>query len=201
MIQTYKNKLQQLKGQKDLLVKQMKESEQLRNSYSVALDVALQARTVAQIVAEQTQKKIEWQISNIVSAALASVFPDPYTFNLRFVQRRNKTEADLIFSKRGKETDDILNSGGGGAANIASFALRIALWSISKGTPVMVLDEPTHFLHDPEYQEKASEMFKNISEELKMQLIIISDQKALLKAADRVIMLNNVNGVSSVETL
>jgi len=131
--------------------------------------------------------------------ALASVWEDPYKFSINFVQRRNKTECDLIFSKNGKETDDIVNSGGGGVCDIVSnIALPVALWSIKKSRNVMIWDEPTKFLHNPTYQEKASEMIKKLSEELRLQIIMVTDQQNLLNAADKVITVEQKNGESKV---
>ena len=164
-------------------------------------EVCAKARAVAQNVAESTQKKLEYHISHLVTMALSSVFPDPYEFKLSFVQKRNKTEAKLLFLKNGNETDDILNTGGGGVSDVASLALRISLWSINKTRPVLLLDEPTKFLHSPEYQEKASQMIKEVSEKLGLQIIMISDQKDILRYADNVIEITNTNGVSTVSGL
>lgn len=185
-LQPYKNKLNQLFGQRHLLGKQKIEADEMIETLSQKLDVALQARSVVQIVAESTQAKITYHISNLVSSALASVFPDPYKFELRFVQRRNKTEADLIFSKEGNESDDLLTTAGGGVVDVAGFALRVALWSIKKNRPVLIMDEPMRFL-SADLQEKASDMLKEISSKLNLQIIMISHLKGMIAAADKVI--------------
>ena len=164
------------------------------------MDRALKARAILQIVSENTQKKLEFQISNLVSMAIASIFPLPYKFQLKYVKRRNKIEADLIFSKNGNETDDILNSGGGGVADVVSnIALRIAARNIKKNRPVLILDEPTKFLHNPDYQEKASILIKKVSQETGLQIIMVSDQPEMIAAADKEIKIINVNGVSFIE--
>lgn len=194
-----RDKLNQDKGKRNLLIEQLKQSEENATKYETLYENCLKARMVVQEVAESTQKSIEFHISNLVTMALASVFPEPYEFNLRFVQRRNKTEADLIFSKNGNETDDILNAGGGGVADVASLALRIALWSVKKTRPTFLLDEPTKFLHNPTYQEKASEMIKEISSKLGIQIIMVSDQYDIIKSADKVIKIKNKDGVSTTE--
>jgi ABC-type cobalamin/Fe3+-siderophores transport system ATPase subunit len=186
-------------GQKDLLIEQKKVIKKALNDEKEYYDLSLKARAIIQIVAESTQKSIEYHISNLVTMALSSVFPEPYEFQLRFTQRRNKTEADLIFIKQGKETDDILNTGGGGVADIASLALRMSLWSIKKTRPVFLLDEPTKFLHNPIYQEKCSEMIKEVSRKLNLQVIMISDQQSIIKSADKVINVENIKGVSKVK--
>ena len=192
-------KLDQLQGQRNLLIRQQKEAEQNSFTYQDIYDNVLKARVIVQKVAEDTQKQLEYHISNLVTMALASVFPDPYEFKLRFIQKRNKTEAELIFIKNNNEIDNILENGGGGVADVASLALRFALWSIKKTRPTILLDEPTKFLHNPGYQEKASEMLKQISSKLGLQIIMVSDQQALLKAADKVIEITNVDGVSIIK--
>ncbi len=191
--------LSEQEGRRKLFVEEKEKLEREKTELSAKMDNLLKARSVVQIVAEQTQKKLEYHISNLVSMALASVFPEPYIFNLRFVQKRNKTEAELVFTKNGNETDDILNSGGGGVADIASIALRISLWSIKKTRPTLILDEPLKFLHSPEYQEKASQMLKEVSEKLGLQIIMVSDQRNILEYADKVISVVNKNGTSTIE--
>jgi ABC-type cobalamin/Fe3+-siderophores transport system ATPase subunit len=191
--------LSEQEGRRKLFIEEKEKLEKEKKELSEKLDNLLKARSIVQIVAEQTQKKLEYHISNLVSMALASVFPEPYIFQLRFVQKRNKTEAELIFSKNGNETDDILNTGGGGVADIASIALRISLWSIKKTRPTLILDESLKFLHSPEYQEKASQMLKEVSSKLGLQIIMVSDQKNILEYADKVIKIVNYNGISKVE--
>jgi len=155
------------------------------------------ARSVVQSVAEATQKHIEFHISSIVTMALQSVFPDPYTFELRFLQRRNKTEADLIFIKNGNETDDLLNAGGGGPADIASFALRIALWSIKKTQPVQILDEPMRFV-SRDLQTKVSMLMKELSDKLGVQFIVVSHIPELCGEAHNIIKIENSGGESKI---
>jgi len=201
MISQIINRLNKLQGQKELLISQLKSAEQTKKEKQEQYEKTLKAREVFTKVAENTQKTIEFQISNLVSYAIASVFPDPWQFQLSFVQRRNKTEADLIFFKGNEErqTSDILNSGGGGAADIAAFALRPAMWSLKKTAPFFFLDEPTKFLHNPTYQEKASEMFHEIAQKMGIQIVIITDQDSLIEAADHNIKVINKKGVSIIE--
>jgi DNA repair exonuclease SbcCD ATPase subunit len=186
-------------GRRKLLIEQINALQTEYEGCKAHSESALKARAVLQEVAQKVQQKIEFQISNLVSMALATIFPDPYTFELKYTIRRNKTEADLIFSKNEGATDDILNTGGGGVADIASLALRIAAWSIKQNRHVLILDEPTKYLHNPEYQRKASELIKEISKEIGLQFIIISDQEEIISAADKQMRVVNEGGVSSVE--
>ena len=161
------------------------------------LEIAQKARSVVQLVAEQTQKKIEYHISNLVSLALASVFDDPYEFILRFVQRRNKTECDLLFSKNGEECD-LFEASGYGAVDIANFALRAAIWSIHPSRNTQLLDEPFRNLSS-NYHVKASEMVKKVADSIGLQIIMVTHQKDMISAADNVIEVEKgIDGISKV---
>ena len=161
------------------------------------LAVHQKARIVVQTVAEQTQKQIEYHISNLVSLALASVFPDPYVFVLRFVQRRNKTEADLLFIKNGNEGRP-LDISGGGPVDVAAYALRPALWSLKPTRNSFILDEPFKYV-SRDLQSKCSEMVHTLGERLSIQHIIISHIPEIIDKADTVFEVNNVDGVSEVK--
>ena len=186
-LNAFTEKLHRLQGQRDLLDKQLIKANKNKVYFQQAYEDTLKARAIVQNVASKTQKQIEYHISNLVTMALASVFPDPWEFKLRFVQRRNN------------EVDDILENGGGGVADIASMALRFALWSIKKSRATMILDESTKFLHNVIYQEKASDLLKEVSSRLGIQIIMVSDQKAILKAADKVVEVINVDGIASIQ--
>lgn len=194
-----KERLAKEKAKREILLNQLEAEKTHLKGDEDYLDTATKSRAVVQVVAESVQQKLEYHISNLVSMALASIWEEPYEFNLRFVQRRNKTECDLIFSKNGKETDDIVNSGGGGVADISSIALQLATWSVKKTRPVMIWDERTKFLHNPIYQEKASEMLKRISKELGIQIIMVSDQTNLLNTADKIITVEIKDGKSTIK--
>lgn len=186
-------------AKRDLLRKQLTTIKGNLDAEEHQLQNCQKARVVVQTVAEQTQKKIEFHISNLVSMALASVFPDPYEFTLRFVQRRNKTEADLIFSKNGNEGDPI-DISGGGALDVASFALRVAIWSIKPTRNVLILDEPGKFI-SRDLQEKFSKMIKHLSTKLGIQFIIVSHIPEITDSADKIFKITNVNGVSHIEVM
>lgn len=191
----FRDKISQKRGQVNLLLQQKEENKKEESVLSAEYDNSIKAREIVQAVSAKTQKNLEYQISNLVSSALSSVFADPYAFTLRFVQRRNKTEADLIFTKSSNETDDLINTAGGGAVDIASFALRIALWSIKRSRPVIIIDEAFRFL-SLDLQEKASDMIKEISSKLGIQIIMVSHLPGMIQCADRVIEIKYENGES-----
>lgn len=198
-IQNLKSRLEQSLGKREMLQSQLKSA----NNSLVAAESRNQnsrlARIIVQTVAEETQKKIEYQISNIVSLALVSVFPDPYECKLQFVKRRNKMEADILFLKNENEGKPI-EIAGGGTLDVASFALKTAIWAIKPTNNVMILDEPFHFL-SRDLQSKCSQMIKMIQEKMKIQFIIVSHIPEITESADRIFNVENIKGVSKVKQI
>jgi len=146
----------------------------------------------------KTQQQLQYHISDITSLALEAVFNDPYELVVEFVQRRNKTECDLYF-QRDENRMDPLSASGGGAVDVASFALRIASWSMErpKSRNVIILDEPLRFLSN-DHQEKASIMIKEISEKLGIQFIIVTHEPILASYADQVFETKIMKGVTQI---
>lgn len=154
------------------------------------------AQVIIQTVAKNTQQELEYHISDLVSSALDSIFKEPYTFKVKFVIKRGKTECELLFEKNGEEFSPLLSSGGG-VIDVASFALRIALWTLQ--TPrtrnVIMLDEPFRFL-SKDLIPKASLLLKELSKKLKVQFIVITHIEGLTEEADKIFKVENKKGVS-----
>jgi DNA repair exonuclease SbcCD ATPase subunit len=163
------------------------------------LKFAEQALLILQKVSKQTQEQLEYRISELVTLALASVFNNPYEFRVIYETKRNKTEARLWF-QRGDELVHPLDASGGGAVDVASFALRVALWSLAtdKTDPVLILDEPFKHL-SADLQAKAGQMVKEISTKLGIQIIMVSHIDQLVSEADRIFKTTLINGVTAVE--
>jgi len=143
------------------------------------------AREIIKDVGLKTQQQLQYNISDITSLALEAVFDDPYELIAEFVQRRNKTECDLLFVRDGERMDP-LTASGGGTVDVAAFALRVASWSMQNPNSrnTIILDEPMRFVSEA-YQEKASQMIKEVSQRLGLQFIIITHNSVLASYADR----------------
>lgn len=152
-----------------------------------------------QEVAQQTQEELKYHISEIVTLALAAVFDKPYQFEVDFVQRRNQTEADLWFVRDGERIDP-LTASGGGAVDVASFALRASLWALQRNRPILILDEPGKFISKT-YQPKFGEMLQMISKRLSIQILFITHCDDLVDSADRIFEVSIRKGVSVVKTI
>lgn len=185
-IQAIRNKLEQRKGQLISLRKTIKslrlEIKDLKRDY-IRHE---KAHEIIKQVGLATQQQLQFHISDITSLALDAVFPEPYKLKLEFVEKRNKTECEIKFVQ-GEEELEPLSETGGGAVDIAAFALRIASWtmSIDRTRNVIILDEPLKFL-SKEYHERASQMIKEISDKLGLQFIIVTHNDTLASYADKV---------------
>jgi len=157
-----------------------------------------QAREVVKEVGLKTQNQLSFHIGDIASLALEAVFEEPYELKVEFVERRNKTECDIYFLRDGERVNPT-DASGGGAMDVAAFALRVASWSMTtpRSRNTLILDEPMRFL-DKDRQYQASKMIKEISDRLGVQFIIITHEATLTEAADKVFQVQIRNGKSNV---
>ena len=193
-----RNSLERLKGRRDQIKRSLND---IKNEYREAVQSHRkheEAREIIREVGLKTQQTLQVHISDITTLALEAVFPNPYELQVEFVQRRNKTECDLLFVRDGEAVDP-LEATGGGAVDVASFALRIASWSMQrpKSRNTIILDEPMRFLSE-DLQEHASQMLKELSEKLGIQFIIITHNDTLAKYADKLFRVSYHKGVSNI---
>ena len=186
MISDIRRTFEQRKGQLQLLQKQLKSTTKEVIRLKKKHLYTERAQVVIQQVAKMTQEQLQYHVSEIVTLALDSVFPDPYELNLKFEIKRGKTEAEIEFLKDGEPVKP-MDGAGGGACDIAAFALRVALWSLAnpKYRNTLILDEPMRFV-SKDLQVKASKMLHEISHKLGIQMIIVTHEEALLDCADKV---------------
>jgi len=193
-----RNKLEQRKGERSKLVQSIsKLSDDILNNKR-ELHRHEKAHEIIKEVSLKTQEQLQYHIGDIASLALETVFNDPYELKIEFVERRNKTECDLFFVRDDEKMDPI-SASGGGAVDVAAFALRIASWSMQ--TPhtrnTIVLDEPFRFLSE-DHQEKASQMIKEVSRKLGIQFLIITHNPLLTQHADKIFKTSIRKGVTKI---
>lgn len=191
--------LENRKGEYNHLKKEVK--SKIRENKRLIKDLKNHEKALEIIkqVSKKTQEKLQYHFSDITSLALEAVLDNPYELKVEFVERRNKIECDLYFERDGARRDP-MKEAGGGAADIASFALRIASWALAKSRNTIILDEPFKNL-DKSKHEKASKMLKEISIRLGIQFIIVTHEQALTEAADRVFEVTKKRKISKVNQL
>lgn len=159
-----------------------------------------QAHEILKQVGLQTQQQLIYHISDVTSVALESVFEEPYKLILEFVEKRGKTECDILFERNSVQVDPMLSSGGG-VIDIAAFALRIASWSmkVPSTRSLIILDEPFKHL-SKDLHNRASEMIKMLSDKLGIQFIIVTHEPALGMFANKVFEVTQKKGISTVKS-
>jgi DNA repair exonuclease SbcCD ATPase subunit len=199
-IKEIRKTLEQRKGQLNQIKKDLRETRQSVKETKLNLIYHEQAREILREAGLKTQQTLSYHIGEITSLALDAVFEEPYTLEVDFVERRNKTECDLTFQREGNKVSP-LDASGGGAIDVATFALRVSSWSMKNPHTrnVIILDEPLKNL-DEIRLEKASKMLKEVSDRLNIQFIIVTHETTLTQFADRVFEVSIRNGVSRIKT-
>ncbi len=201
-ISSFRAKLERRKGQQEQVQKDVDLIIESITDNKKALKRHEKAREVIRQVGFKTQQQLSYNINEITSMALNAVLKYPYDLELEFVERRNKTECDMYFVRDEIRIDPF--SGGGGAVDVAAFALRVASWSMQ--TPrtrnVLVLDEPFKHLKGEEANRKMLAMVQKISKELGLQIIMVSDERvsreATMEATDALFEVSIKKGITKV---
>ena len=158
------------------------------------------ARLLVAEAGKCTQSYLKSYIEEMTTTALQAVFEEDYQFIIDFDIKRNKVEAKISLKLRGEETDP-KDSCGGGVLDIASFTLRVVLWSIEnpKSSNVIILDECFKFLHGK--IENASQLLKKLSKDLNIQFIIVSQLDELTQYADKAFIVTHNGKFSEVKEI
>lgn len=159
------------------------------------------AHEIVKIVGGETQQQLQYHISDITSLSLESVFTNPYKLIMNFEERRGKIECDLLFERDGNIIKP-KDSAGFGQMDIASFALRVAAWSMQspRTRPTILIDEPFKNLSE-RFHEPASQMVKELSDKLKIQFILTTHIPVLSEYADKVFNVKLKNKISQVKEM
>lgn len=179
-----KSKIDQLIGERNHIRSLIIEAKKNIKDLKRQAEVVERAQFIIKEISKKTQQQLIYHISELVSLALTSVFGDEaYGFKVNFEEKRGKTECSLVFLDDGDEVKPV-DSSGFGPLDVASFALRVALWNIQrpKTRNVLILDEPFKHLRGEEFQKKAGELLSEISKKLNIQIIVISDVLFSIKA-------------------
>lgn len=195
-----KEELQRDIGKRDVLLSEVKKSKRRIKGLKNEIVNTERAREVIQSTVDEIQRMIEYRIGNLVTMALQTIFDDRYVFTIRFIPKRGKMEAELVLTKDDIEMTNILESSGGGLADIVSFTLRVSIWAMKKNRPLFILDEPFKSL-SPDRFKKCTKLLNNLSTELGIQFIIINPhtQSALTEGLGKIIFVKE--GEDIIETL
>lgn len=145
--------------------------EEAKHGYEINYEAQLIVQHVSQIV----QSKAHERIAAVVSRCLTAVFEYPFDFAIRFDRKRGRTEAVLTFLQDGNEISPTFGSGGG-ALDVAGFALRLACLSLTRPPQrkVLFLDEPFRHVHGEGNRERVRMLVETLPRELNVQVTIVT---------------------------
>lgn len=198
-MRNYTNLLNQKKGERNQVKASLETATERLGLLQLRQKGLEEAQAIIQEVARLTQESLKFSISNLVTLALEAVFEEnAYGFDVSFENRRNQIECDLWFVRDGERVHPI-NASGGGSVDVASFALRIALWSLKQNRtrPIFFLDEPAKNL-SAVYQDKFSALLEELSNRLNLQFIMITHNEVLTESANQTFRVGIKKGVSYI---
>jgi DNA repair exonuclease SbcCD ATPase subunit len=171
----------------NILLANLRHAERQAGEEQAALEAArerqacvLAAQALIQETAEAVQRLAHAQIASVVTRCLQAVFgEDSYEFRIAFRQARGKTEAELLFVRDGQEIDPT-EAAGGGAVDVAAFALRLACLLLvrPKRRLFVAMDEPFRFL-SADHIPALREAIITLAKEFGVQFLIITHQSRL----------------------
>ncbi len=198
----FRIKLERLKGQREQVEKNISLVKKNISAWKKDLSNNIKAKEIIKLVGLKTQQQISYNISEITTMALHAVLDNPYDLEIEFVERRDKTECDIWLTRDGVKTKPVYT--GGGAKDVASFALRIASWTMQKprSRSTLILDEPFKHLKGEKANRRMLDMIHQISEKLGIQIIMISDERvsreATIDATDLLIATSIKKGITQI---
>lgn len=200
-IKEMRRSLERKRGQRDQLKITIGQTKQDIKETQKQLDSCQEALVVIQIVAKKTQKHLEFHLSDLVSAGMAGVFPDPYQLDVEFITRRNQVETEMMFVRDNRNF--MPKKCGGGARDIAALTLQFSIAAIKnpRNRPLMLLDEPLKWLKGRELPKLGSQMIQEISQKMKppLQIIMVSHSPELIKSADKVFEVDKKGPYSTIK--
>lgn len=169
------------------------EIEELQKDKAEITELLSISRKAAGIVQDAMCAKL----SRIVTRVIKTVFSDDIEFVIEFVERRGVHEADMFIRDKDGHEYDILESRGGGLADVISLALQMSFIMLSDVDRYLILDEPSRHL-SAEVQEKLGEVLKLLCKEFNFTMLFVTHSKALTEIADKVFHVELKDGRSVI---
>lgn len=203
-----RGQLERRKGQRDQIKQAITNLKSQVRAGKRSLSRHERALEIVKQVGLATQKQLEYHLAEQVSLAMEAVFDDPYRLQLDFQEKRGRTEVEINFARRDMVFPP-LGSAGGGAIDVASFALRVAYWAMRQDVRIrslLLVDEPFSQLKGEAANRRALAIVREISKRLGLQIISVSDERMpredIISNADRVFhTTQDRSGISKVQPL
>lgn len=177
----YRKQVNKLLHSRQFAIQKVREEKRLLAEAKEELTASLEAQNLIQQTAQDIQNKAHNRIASVVSRCLETVFgEETYQFKITFDRKRGKTEARLSFVRDGQELDPT-EASGGGAVDVAAFALRLSCMLLARPRKrlLFVADEPFRFL-STEYQPRIRELLLTLAEEMGVQFVVVTHEEEIV---------------------
>ena len=167
----------------DETLKYLEQAEVKELKLNKKLEAVLKAQLIIQTAAHQIESSIAYHLSDLVNTPLQALFPGN-VFDIDFTTKNNASHAAITVEKGGSKQAP-LDSAGGGLADVVALGLRLAVWSMGKTANLLCLDEPAKNL-DETRSPIMTQLLKDISDQLKVQVLMSTHKEDQIDSADRV---------------
>jgi hypothetical protein len=139
-------------------------------------------------------------IEELVTSGLQAIFDDRgLTFHFAVEQARGQQSLTPVLASHGKVEGPLLDSHGGGPAQVVALLLRILTVHRLKLYPLVVLDESLNMVSD-QYIANAATFLKGLCDRLGMTLLLITHKPAFAEEATRAYAIQSAPDGSAVFT-
>lgn len=175
------------KNRHAIFLKEKRRLEREQKEWLKELKVCKVALRILQHAGEETQGKIVWGIEQLVTFAIKDVFKgeDSFDFKMEVHTDKKGTMSIEFFLEKDGERYDPLECCGYGILDVACFALRVAVWSLTVTTRVMIFDEPFKNVSQ-KYKQRVGQLVGKIAEMCDFQFIIVTHVLELMQPQDTV---------------
>jgi DNA repair exonuclease SbcCD ATPase subunit len=125
------------------------------------------------------------ELNDICTLGLKATFGDEYSFEVEITESTRPQCTFYVI--KGKEKFEPKFETGGGIVDILAICTRIALWSLKRTSPVIILDEPLKALKPVERQEAAILLLQQLVSGLGLQFIVVTHEDALIETPEALI--------------
>jgi len=142
-------------------------------------------------IGDKTRKEIKDFIEDTVTFAIQTVYGEEYSFVTQFnYDKRDQFEIQWFIDRNGILLEPRKDTISGGLTDVTAFSLRLVIHALEEPdpAPILIMDEPFKNV-SKRYIPSVSKMIKEISELLKLQIIMCSHTDELIEQADNIIYL------------
>ena len=185
------NEVKELSGSIKTLEQQYTDSVQSLKELKELQNTNIKAVELLDFVQKVTKDLIKDTFENVTTQALQFIHQDDnYEFELDFGRRGAIPELNFkIKTPDMQEAHSILDTRGGGTADVVSLALRLVLLEVAKMKGFLFLDEPEKHLDSPETLQKMLEFIQEMQRETKRQIFWITHKQEVVDSVPNPIII------------